>query len=66
MTLRALAAVATAPAVLAVVSSCAPAPAAVAVGQDIPSFEVDPKWPPIMPNRWIIGEVRGMHVDARG
>jgi hypothetical protein len=64
MTPRALTAAATMPALLAALASCTPAPAAV-VGQDVPSFEVDPAWPPIMPKKWIIGEVRGMHVDAR-
>ena len=47
------------------ISSCSPAPASVAVADGLPSFEVEPDWPPIMPNKWVTGEVRGMHVDAQ-
>jgi len=51
--------------------SCAPeadavadAPSSDAAGE-VPTFEVDPFWPKELPNRWIIGEVRGLFVDDR-
>ena len=31
----------------------------------IPAFEVDPFWPKPLPNRWILGQVAGVAVDAR-
>src|SRR6266550_7084905 len=30
-----------------------------------PRFEVDPLWPNPMPNRWILGSVTGLSIDAR-
>src|SRR5205809_1582836 len=37
------------------------------VGQSTaaPSFKVDPAWPQEMPNRWIMGAVTGVFVDAK-
>jgi DNA-binding beta-propeller fold protein YncE len=31
----------------------------------VPSFKVDPSWPLEMPNKWILGAVTGVFVDAR-
>ena len=31
----------------------------------VPTFEVDPVWPQPLPNRWLVGAVAGVHVDAR-
>ncbi len=31
---------------------------------DVPVFEVDPNWPLEMPNKWIMGSVTGVFVDA--
>jgi hypothetical protein len=28
-----------------------------------PSFVVDPAWPKMLPNNWIIGDIGGLHVD---
>jgi hypothetical protein len=30
----------------------------------VPTYEVDPKWPKPLPNRWILGAVAGVAVDA--
>ena len=30
---------------------------------DVPIYEVDPKWPRPLPNRWILGAVAGVAVD---
>ena len=30
----------------------------------VPSYEVDPKWPKPLPNQWILGAVAGVAVDA--
>ncbi len=30
-----------------------------------PTFEVDPLWPKPLPDRWLVGAVVGVHVDAR-
>ena len=30
----------------------------------VPTFAVDPAWPKPLPNRWILGAVAGVHVDA--
>ena len=46
-----------------VLGACSPAPAAVADGDGIPVYEVDPTWPPELPNNWILGEVRGLFVE---
>src|SRR5690348_16388450 len=40
---------------------------AVGAGQSpmqVPTFTVDPTWPKPLPNRWILGAVAGVHVDA--
>jgi DNA-binding beta-propeller fold protein YncE len=39
-------------------------PAAAAV-RGVPTFKVDPSWPLEMPNKWIMGAVTGVFVDAR-
>jgi DNA-binding beta-propeller fold protein YncE len=58
-------------AVLAVVAvacglaSCAQAPAATSAESQVPTFEVDPAWPKPLPNRWLVGAVAGVAVDAR-
>ena len=31
----------------------------------VPTFEVDPMWPKPLPNRWLVGAVAGVAVDAR-
>ena len=31
--------------------------------QDIPRYQVDPRWPLELPNNWIIGQVGGLAVD---
>ena len=33
--------------------------------QPVPTYQVDPMWPKPLPNRWIIGAVAGVAVDAR-
>ena len=37
----------------------------VTVPRQVPTFRVDPFWPKPLPNRWIIGAVAGVAVDAR-
>jgi DNA-binding beta-propeller fold protein YncE len=39
--------------------------AGTAAAQGIPRFEVEPGWPKPLPNRWILGEIGGLAVDAR-
>ncbi len=34
-------------------------------GQSAPTFKVDPAWPLEMPNKWILGAVTGVFVDAK-
>ena len=29
----------------------------------LPEWEVDPTWPPTLPNDWILGDIRGLFVD---
>jgi hypothetical protein len=29
----------------------------------LPIYEVDPTWPPTLPNNWILGDIRGLFVD---
>ena len=57
-------------AVLVFMSSAGPARRAGAQSQAassaVPTFEVDPSWPREMPNKWILGAVTGVHVDAKG
>ena len=46
--------------------SCARAPADASAelnGDGIPVYEVDPSWPPELPNKWILGEVRGLFIE---
>jgi hypothetical protein len=31
----------------------------------LPIYEVDPTWPPTLPNDWILGDIRGLFVDDR-
>jgi DNA-binding beta-propeller fold protein YncE len=31
----------------------------------VPTFEVDPSWPRELPNKWILGSITGVFVDAR-
>jgi DNA-binding beta-propeller fold protein YncE len=33
--------------------------------RQVPTFRVDPSWPKPLPNRWILGAVAGVAVDAR-
>ena len=42
----------------------APAPESTA-GGGVPSFEVDPTWPPEFPNKWVMGSVTAVFVDAK-
>src|ERR1041385_2550381 len=30
-----------------------------------PNYEVDPSWPKPLPNRWVVGQVGGVCVDAQ-
>src|SRR6188472_4152452 len=30
-----------------------------------PIYEIDPTWPPTLPNDWILGDIRGLFVDDR-
>ena len=45
------------------------ATAAVAPGSPtadrLPIYEIDPTWPPTLPNDWILGDIRGLFVDDR-
>jgi DNA-binding beta-propeller fold protein YncE len=36
-----------------------------AAARPVPTFKVDPAWPLEMPNKWILGAVTGVFVDAR-
>jgi len=40
-------------------------PAGAARAVQVPTFSVDPMWPKPLPNRWLIGAVAGVAVDAR-
>lgn len=31
----------------------------------VPTFEVDPFWPKELPNKWILGDIAGIHVDSQ-
>ena len=33
---------------------------------ETPTFAVDPSWPKPLPNNWILGQVGGITVDAKG
>jgi DNA-binding beta-propeller fold protein YncE len=39
--------------------------AAQAAASGVPAFKVDPSWPLEMPNKWILGAVTGVFVDAK-
>ncbi len=32
---------------------------------EVPMFQVDPMWPKPLPNRWLVGSVIGVSVDAK-
>ncbi len=32
---------------------------------EAPQFQVDPRWPQALPNRWLVGAIAGVAVDAR-
>src|SRR5438067_11098030 len=36
-----------------------------AAAQTVPKFAVDPAWPQMLPNNWIIGTIGGITVDAQ-
>ena len=36
-----------------------------APSRDVPAFKVDPTWPLELPNKWILGSVTGVFVDAK-
>ena len=31
--------------------------------EQLPIYEIDPTWPPTLPNDWILGDIRGVFVD---
>ena len=31
----------------------------------LPIYEIDPTWPPTLPNDWILDDIRGLFVDDR-
>ncbi len=41
------------------------APQSASPAAKVPTFEVDPMWPRPLPNRWLVGAVAGVAVDAR-
>ena len=41
-----------------------PDPASPTAGR-LPIYEIDPTWPPTLPNDWILGDIRGLFVDDR-
>lgn len=47
---------------LGAITSCGSAPP---VTEGAPLLEVDPSWPQVLPNNWIMGQVTGLYVDAR-
>ncbi|MBP7779767.1 MAG: hypothetical protein KA371_21830 [Acidobacteria bacterium] len=55
--------------ILPVAASAQSAGAAVAPGSPtadrLPIYEIDPTWPPTLPNDWILGDIRGLFVDDR-
>ena len=40
-----------------------PPPAPEPTSAALPEWEVDPTWPPTLPNDWILGDIRGLFVD---
>ena len=55
--------------ILPAAASAQGANAAVAPGsptaEQLPLYEIDPTWPPTLPNDWILGDIRGLFVDDR-
>jgi sugar lactone lactonase YvrE len=43
--------------------AAAPAPVQ-QTASDVPAFQFDPSWPKPLPNKWIVGDVVGLSVDA--
>lgn len=46
--------------------ACGPEPVQEALeltAGNLPEWEVDPTWPPTLPNDWILGDIRGLFVD---
>src|SRR5882672_5704933 len=39
--------------------------AASPTAERLPIYEIDPTWPPTLPNDWILGDIRGLFVDDR-
>jgi DNA-binding beta-propeller fold protein YncE len=35
-----------------------------AIAGEVPTFQVDPSWPKVLPNNWIMGQAAGVAVDA--
>ncbi|MEQ1729160.1 MAG: hypothetical protein ABL982_12350, partial [Vicinamibacterales bacterium] len=52
-------------AIVALCSTATPLAQSRSAVQQVPTFAVDPFWPKPLPNRWIIGAVAGVAVDAR-
>jgi hypothetical protein len=52
-------------AAFAVFESHAAGQTAASATRGVPSFKVDPTWPLEMPNKWIMGAVTGVFVDAK-
>src|SRR5262249_43678009 len=50
--------------VIAQGASARPDPAS-PTAERLPIYEVDPTWPPTLPNDWILGDIRGLFVDDR-
>ena len=51
-------------AVLAIIAAIV-CPAPLQAQSNMPEYEVDPFWPKPLPNRWVIGQVGGVCVDAQ-
>ena len=45
-------------------ANAAPAPGS-PTENALPIYEVDPTWPPTLPNDWILGDIRGLFSDDR-
>ena len=45
-------------------AKAAPAPGSPTADR-LPLYEIDPTWPPTLPNDWILGDIRGLFVDDR-
>jgi hypothetical protein len=52
------------PTLLVMASGCSPAPGAIP-DDGVPTFRVDPWWPPPLPENWILGPAAGLSVDSR-